>query len=100
MIKKLIVCLVLLFPVVCEAGQPYGTGNKSNGERWPAKDVLVERTMTQINSICNPNEYVYDEIWNEIYYWEPDEFGVYRRDNPTTIICICKKGSRCYILPN
>ena len=39
-----------------------------------------------------------DGTINEIAYWEPDEFGVYYRENPSTIICDCAIGIECLIL--
>lgn len=61
---------------------------------------VVEKPLVKIISICDPYSYTRNETWNAIYYWEPDEFGVYRIDHPATIICVCKKGNTCYVLPN
>ena len=39
-----------------------------------------------------------DGVLNEIAYWEPDEYGVYYRENENTIVCNCAIGIECLIL--
>ena len=46
--------------------------------------IVINKSLFMIRQICDPDIHVDEEIWNHIVMWEPDAYGTYDINNPST----------------
>ena len=92
---------LLLFATYSFASDAIAPVNVDPVQDVPYK-VIRNRTIFEINQLCNPDAHEDTEIWGHILYWEPDGEWVYHKEDQNTIVCLCYKvledgTARCYI---